>query len=61
MIPATLRIAQVSPLWTSVPPRTYGGIELLMKLLIDECVARGHDVTLFSSRGLTFRQAALRL
>jgi len=44
-----LRIAQVAPLWTRIPPSTYGGIELLMKLLIDELVARGHDVTLFSS------------
>src|SRR3984957_3955418 len=41
-----LRIAQVAPLWTRIPPATYGGIELLMKLLIDELVARGHDVTL---------------
>jgi len=44
-----LRIAQVAPLWTTIPPRTYGGIELLMKLLIDELVARGHEVTLFAS------------
>ena len=44
-----LRIAQVSPLWTRIPPATYGGIELVMKLLIDELVARGHEVTLFSS------------
>ena len=46
---APLRIAQVSPLWTRIPPATYGGIELLMKLLIDELVARGHEVTLFAS------------
>ena len=46
---AKLRIAQIAPLWTPIPPRTYGGIELLMKLHIDELVARGHDVTLFSS------------
>ena len=44
-----LRIAQVAPLWTSIPPQSYGGIELLMKLLADELVARGHDVTLFAS------------
>ncbi len=44
-----LKIAQVSPLWTRIPPATYGGIELMMKLLIDELVARGHEVTLFSS------------
>jgi len=44
-----LRIAQVAPLWTRIPPTTYGGIELLMKLLIDELAARGHEVTLFAS------------
>jgi glycosyltransferase involved in cell wall biosynthesis len=45
----SLRIAQVAPLWTPIPPRTYGGIELLLKLLCDELVERGHDVTLFAS------------
>ena len=44
-----LRIAQISPLWTRVPPATYGGVELLMKLLIDELVERGHEVTLFAT------------
>ena len=46
---APLRIAQIAPLWTRIPPSTYGGIELLLKLLVDELVDRGHDVTLFSS------------
>jgi glycosyltransferase involved in cell wall biosynthesis len=45
----SLRIAQVAPLWTRIPPATYGGIELLLKLLIDELVEQGHDVTLFAS------------
>jgi glycosyltransferase involved in cell wall biosynthesis len=44
-----LRIALAAPLWTPIPPRTYGGIELLLKLLADELVARGHEVTLFAS------------
>ena len=51
----TLRIAQVAPLWTPIPPRTYGGIELLMKLLLDELVERGHDVTLFASADCSSR------
>jgi len=50
---SSLRIAQVSPLWTRIPPATYGGVELLMKLLIDELVARGHDVTLFGTGDCT--------
>jgi len=44
-----LRLAQVAPLWTPIPPATYGGIELLLALLCDGLVARGHDVTLFAS------------
>ena len=44
-----MRIALVAPLWTPIPPRTYGGVELLLKLLADELVERGHQVTLFAS------------
>jgi len=44
-----VRIALAAPLWTPIPPRTYGGIELLLKLLADELVERGHEVTLFAS------------
>jgi len=44
-----MRIAQVSPLKERVPPLTYGGIELVVSLLTDELVRRGHEVTLFAS------------
>jgi glycosyltransferase involved in cell wall biosynthesis len=44
-----MRIAQVAPLWERVPPPTYGGIELVVGLLCDELVRRGHEVTLFAS------------
>ena len=44
-----MRIAQVSPLWESVPPPAYGGIELVVALLCDELVRQGHEVTLFAS------------
>lgn len=47
--PAPLRIAQIAPLWTSVPPGTYGGIELRLHWLTEELVGRGHDVTLYAS------------
>ena len=46
-----MRIAQVAPLWESVPPRTYGGSELVVALLTDELVRRGHEVTLFAAQG----------
>ena len=44
-----MRIAQVAPLWERVPPPAYGGTELVVSLLTDELVRRGHDVTLFAS------------
>jgi glycosyltransferase involved in cell wall biosynthesis len=44
-----MRIAQIAPLWERVPPPAYGGIELVVSLLTDELVRRGHEVTLFAS------------
>jgi glycosyltransferase involved in cell wall biosynthesis len=44
-----MRIAQIAPLWERVPPPAYGGIELVVGLLTDELVNRGHEVTLFAS------------
>jgi glycosyltransferase involved in cell wall biosynthesis len=44
-----MRIAQIAPLWERVPPFRYGGSELIVSLLTDELVRRGHEVTLFAS------------
>jgi glycosyltransferase involved in cell wall biosynthesis len=44
-----MRIAQIAPLWEQVPPATYGGSELVVSLLTEELVRRGHEVTLFAS------------
>lgn len=44
-----MRIAQLAPLAESVPPRGYGGSELVVSLLTEELVKRGHEVTLFAS------------
>jgi glycosyltransferase involved in cell wall biosynthesis len=44
-----VRIAQVSPLFESVPPKFYGGTERVVSYLSEELVAAGHDVTLFAS------------
>ena len=44
-----IRIAQVSPLHESVPPKLYGGTERVVSFLTEELVALGHDVTLFAS------------
>src|SRR5215510_13407006 len=44
-----MRIAQVAPLYESVPPQLYGGTERVVSYLTEELVSLGHDVTLFAS------------
>jgi glycosyltransferase involved in cell wall biosynthesis len=44
-----VRIAQIAPLYESVPPRLYGGTERVVSYLTEELVRQGHDVTLFAS------------
>jgi glycosyltransferase involved in cell wall biosynthesis len=44
-----MRIAQVAPLYESVPPRMYGGTERVVAYLTEELVKQGHEVTLFAS------------
>jgi glycosyltransferase involved in cell wall biosynthesis len=44
-----LRIAQVAPLYESIPPKFYGGTERVVSYITEELVRRGHEVTLFAS------------
>jgi glycosyltransferase involved in cell wall biosynthesis len=44
-----MRIAQVAPLYESVPPTLYGATERIVSYLTEELVRLGHDVTLFAS------------
>jgi len=44
-----MKIAQVAPLYESVPPKMYGGTERVVSYLTEELVSQGHDVTLFAS------------
>ncbi|HET9845733.1 MAG TPA: glycosyltransferase family 4 protein [Nitrospira sp.] len=53
-----MKIAQVSPLWESVPPKLYGGTERIVSYITEELVRQGHDVTLFAS-GDSVTQAKL--
>ena len=53
-----MRIAQVAPLYESVPPQLYGGTERIVSYLTEELVEQGHDVTLFAS-GDSLTQAEL--
>jgi glycosyltransferase involved in cell wall biosynthesis len=53
-----LRIAQVGPVATSIPPPRSSSVELMTSLLTEGLVARGHEVTLFAT-GTSQTQAAL--
>ena len=44
-----MRIAQLAPLWETVPPKKYGGTELVVYILCEELTKRGHEVTLFAT------------
>src|SRR4051794_3446578 len=44
-----MKIAQVAPLYESVPPASYGGTERVVSALCEGLVERGHDVTLFAT------------
>jgi glycosyltransferase involved in cell wall biosynthesis len=44
-----MRIAQVAPLYESVPPKLYGGTERIVSYLTEELVRQKQDVTLFAS------------
>jgi glycosyltransferase involved in cell wall biosynthesis len=44
-----LRIAQIAPVATALPPQGSGSVELVTWLLTEGLVRRGHDVTLFAT------------
>jgi glycosyltransferase involved in cell wall biosynthesis len=44
-----MKIAQIAPLYESVPPQFYGGTERVVHYLTEELVRQGHEVTLFAS------------
>jgi glycosyltransferase involved in cell wall biosynthesis len=44
-----VKIAQVAPLFESVPPRGYGGTERVVSYLTEALVPMGHEVTLYAS------------
>ena len=46
-----MRIAQLAPLWKIIPPKKYGGVELVVANLTKGLVGLRHDVTLFACKG----------
>lgn len=43
-----MKIAHIAPPWIPIPPKYYGGTEVVIYNLVEEQVAQGHDVTLFA-------------
>jgi len=63
-----MKIAQIAPLYESVPPRLYGGTERVVAYLSDALIELGHEVTLFAAgnsrtkaRLIAVRDQAIRL
>ncbi len=54
-----MRIAQVAPLYESVPPKYYGGSERVVSYLTEALVDLGHEVTLYAT-GDSVTNAQLR-
>lgn len=54
-----MRIAMISTPFVPVPPRDYGGTELVVNELVEGLLDRGHDVTLFAT-GDSHTRASLR-
>jgi Glycosyltransferase len=54
-----MKIAMISTPFLRVPPRDYGGTELVVHELVEGLVHRGHDVTLFAT-GDSLTEGTLR-
>jgi glycosyltransferase involved in cell wall biosynthesis len=55
-----LKIAMIAPPWLSIPPKGYGGIELVVEGLVSELQKMGHDVTLFTIGDSTLKGVKLK-
>ena len=44
-----MKIAQIDPLYESIPPHYYGGTERVVSYLPEELLRQGREVTLFAS------------
>jgi len=54
-----MKIAIVAPVMVSVPPKKYGGIELIVDELARGLADKGHEITVFCSGGSTIGQKGI--
>lgn len=45
-----MKILQIAPPWIPIPPKGYGGTELVIYNLLQEFINSGHDITLFATK-----------
>jgi glycosyltransferase involved in cell wall biosynthesis len=43
-----MKVAMIAPPWFKIPPKGYGGIEVVIHLLVEGLLDKGHDVILFT-------------
>lgn len=48
-----MRIGIIGPVWQTIPPKGYGGSEIVVYNLVEGLMDLGHDVTLFAAGGST--------
>lgn len=56
-----MKIAQVAPLLTTVPPKKYGGIERIIEELCCGLIKHGHEITLYAARGSYFDEKKITI
>ncbi|HEX21771.1 MAG TPA: glycosyltransferase family 4 protein [Actinobacteria bacterium] len=44
-----MKIGMIAPIWYPIPPTGYGGIEMIVSLLTEGLINKGHEVTLFAA------------
>jgi glycosyltransferase involved in cell wall biosynthesis len=52
-----VKIAMIAPPWFKIPPEGYGGIEVVIHLLVEGLINRGHEVTLCTVASSSSRAA----
>ena len=56
-----MRVGMIAPPWFKIPPEGYGGIEVVVHLLVEGLIDRGHEVTLCTVGSSSTRASQLNI
>ncbi|TKJ28158.1 MAG: glycosyltransferase [Chloroflexi bacterium B3_Chlor] len=56
-----MRVAMVAPPWFKIPPEGYGGIEVIIHLLVEGLIDKGHEVSLCTISASSSRASIHRI